>query len=213
MARLAIVDDHQIVREALSARLSGSGHEVVVESDRLDAVTDRDDIDLLLLDLDLGHAGIADHSVVADLVDRGVVVVVLSALGSSRQVRRMLAAGVSAVVSKNDEFADLCLAIDGALGGKRWMTEILARAVLDDRDPARPELSPKEIEALRLYASGMKLDSVARRMGIASSTAKQYIDRVRRKYEAVGHRARSRSELYSAAIDDGFIIRDDPDHS
>ena len=55
--------------------------------------------------------------------------------------------------------------------------------------------SDKELEALRLYACGLKLDSVARRMGMAPSTAKQYIDRVRDKYAQVGHPARAKADL------------------
>ncbi|UEA60756.1 response regulator [Gordonia otitidis] len=210
MARLALVDDHTLVREAVAARLTGWGHEVVMSGPDLDQVIARDDVDLVVLDLDLGVAGIADDAAVAAVVNRGVGVIVLSALASARHVRRMVGAGCCAVVSKQDELADLQSAVDAALVGDMWMTPTLARAFLEDRGAGRPELSRKEIEALRLYACGMKLDTVARRMGIAPSTAKQYIDRVRHKYEVLGHRARTRSELYSAAVDDGFIPRDGP---
>ncbi|WP_270484997.1 response regulator transcription factor [Gordonia sp. w5E2] len=213
MARLAIVDDHTLVREAVAARLSGWGHDVVLSTTDLNQAAARDDVDVMVLDLDLGAAGIADDEVVASVVSRGVAVIVLSALASARHVRRMVGAGCSAVVSKQDELDSLHSAVDAALTGEIWMTPTLARAVLSDRDAGRPDLSPKEIEALRLYACGMKLDSVARRMGIASSTAKQYIDRVRQKYEAQGHRARTRHELYCAAVDDGFLVRDGRDIS
>jgi DNA-binding NarL/FixJ family response regulator len=72
----------------------------------------------------------------------------------------------------------------------------------------RPKLSEQELLALRLYACGLKLDSVARRMGVASSTAKQYIDRVRDKYAQSGQRVRTKAELYAIAVADGFIARD-----
>ena len=45
-----------------------------------------------------------------------------------------------------------------------------------------PNLSIQELSALRLYASGLKLDSVARRMNVSPATAKEYLDRVRAKY-------------------------------
>lgn len=203
-----MVDDHVLVRQAVSAQMTNAGHTVVIETTCLADVADRTDIDLVLLDLDLGDKGIADDRVVAQLTGRGVAVIVLSALASPRHVRRMVAAGAAAVVAKNDDIDDLHDAVASALAGRRWTTPLIAQAIIDDRAAARPELSPKELEALRLYACGMKLDSVARRMGIASSTAKQYVDRVRGKYEAVGLRARTRSELYTAATDDGFIPRD-----
>ena len=209
-ARLAIVDDHRLVREAVSARMTGWGYRVVAEAEQLDEVVGRDDIDVVLLDLDLGAAGIADDAVVERLVGSGVGVVILSALASSRHVRRMIRAGSAAVVSKHDGLSDLHKAVEAALAGSTWMTPTLARAVLDDPDAQRPALSHRELEALRFYACGMKLDSVARRMGIAPSTAKQYIDRVRHKYELVGQHARTKTELYTAAVDDGFIVRDHP---
>ena len=69
----------------------------------------------------------------------------------------------------------------------------------------KPDLSPRELDALRLYASGLTLNSVARRMGISPHTAKEYIDRVRAKYSAVGRHARTRTELYAAATHDGLL--------
>ena len=206
MARLAVVDDHVLIRQSVSLQLRAAGHDVVVDTASFSEVCDRRDIDLVVLDLDLGSRGPADDKLVAELTTRGVAVVVLSALASARQVRRMVAAGVAAVVSKSDDLSDLQGAVTAALAGHRWTTPLIARALLDERGVARPALSPQELDALRLYASGLKLDTVARRMGVAPSTVKQYLDRVRGKYEAVGHRARSRSELFNAATDDGFIV-------
>jgi hypothetical protein len=45
-------------------------------------------------------------------------------------------------------------------------------------------------------------------MGVASSTAKQYIDRVRDKYAQGGQHVRTKSELYAMAVEDGFISPD-----
>ncbi|MEP9417195.1 hypothetical protein ABLE92_23045 [Gordonia sp. VNQ95] len=122
----------------------------------------------------------------------------------------MVTAGVAAVVSKTDAFDNLLEALDAAVSGRKWMTPTMARSVLDDRDATRPELSPREIEALRLYACGKKLGSVARRMGTAPSNAKRYADGDRRKCESVGFWARTRSELCAAATEDGHILRDAP---
>ena len=68
-----------------------------------------------------------------------------------------------------------------------------------------PDLSPRELDALRLYASGLKLSAVAHRMGISPHTAKEYLDRVRAKYSQVGRPARTRTELYAAATRDGLL--------
>lgn len=68
-----------------------------------------------------------------------------------------------------------------------------------------PSLSRQEREALGLYLSGLTMDAVARRMGIATCTAKQYIDRVRAKYDVAGQRVRTRHQLFLAAHRDGLL--------
>ncbi len=206
MAKIAVVDDHLLVRDAMARTMRDNGHLVTAVAN-LGEISADADIDLVLLDLDLGSAGLADEHEVAELGDRGVTVLVVSALGSPRHVRRMLQAGAIGVVAKSDSMADLCAAVDAALGGHTWMSPILAQALAVDHDADRPDLSNQELQALRLYACGLKLDSVARRMGVASSTAKQYVDRVREKYALAGHHARTKAELYAVAVEDGFISR------
>ncbi|CAN5128195.1 response regulator transcription factor [soil metagenome] len=205
MARIAVVDDHELVRDAIAGVLRELGHEVSTAG-TIDGIT-RDGLDLLLLDLDLAAGGLADEQTVAQLTRRGVAVLIVSALGSPRHIRRMLAAGVAGVVAKSDGIAELCAAVDAALVGEQWMSPVLAKALVIDHDADRPKLSDNELEALRLYACGLKLDSVARRMGVAPSTAKQYIDRVRDKYADVGHPVRTKTELYCAGVEDGFITK------
>ena len=66
-------------------------------------------------------------------------------------------------------------------------------------------LSDQERRAFVLYASGMTQDMVARRMGIASSTVKHYLDRVREKYQAAGLPVRTKIELHARARAEGLI--------
>jgi DNA-binding NarL/FixJ family response regulator len=66
-------------------------------------------------------------------------------------------------------------------------------------------LSSQEKKALTLYASGLTLEKVAAAMGLAPSTVKEYLDRVRDKYSAVGIQARTKTELYKQAVEDGLI--------
>lgn len=206
MAHLAIVDDHVLVRDSLARTMAEAGHRITTACTLAEFVPDPS-VDVILLDLDLGAAGLADDRFVTEMRDRGTPVLIVSALGSARQVRRMLQAGVVGVVGKSDSVKDLSDAVDAALRGERWMSPMLAQAIAVD-NVDRPKLSDQELLALRLYACGLKLDSVARRMGVASSTAKQYIDRVRDKYAQGGQTVRTKAELYAIAVQDGFIFRD-----
>jgi DNA-binding NarL/FixJ family response regulator len=207
VAHIGIVDDHVLVRDALARTMREAGHSVTAAT-TLAELTDETPLDVVLLDLDLGEAGLADEHDVARLHQRGTSVLVVSALGSPRHVRRMLRAGAVGVVAKHDSMDDLASAVDAALRGEPWMSPMLAQAIAVD-DVDRPNLSDQELLALRLYACGLKLDSVARRMGVANSTAKQYIDRVREKYARAGQNVRTKSELYAMAVEDGFVSRSD----
>ena len=207
MARIVVIDDHVLVRDALVSLLGDAGHQVTAMSSAAELTELEEPVEVALLDLDLGEAGLVGEQTVEQLRAAGTAVLIVSARGSPRHVRRMLIAGAMGVVAKSDSMADLTAAIDTVLRGEMWTTPVLAQAIVAD-DVDRPQLSDQELLALRLYACGLKLDSVARRMGIAPSTAKQYIDRVRDKYAATGQQVRTKSQLYATAVEDGFIVCD-----
>ncbi|MFJ6784751.1 hypothetical protein [Streptomyces yangpuensis] len=61
--------------------------------------------------------------------------------------------------------------------------------------PEVPHLAPKELRVLLAYASGLTLESAARRAGIAPNTAKYYLTRVKAKYLAVGRPTHTKIDL------------------
>ncbi|GAA2553323.1 response regulator transcription factor [Mycolicibacterium diernhoferi] len=208
MSHIAVVDDHVLVRDALVRMMREAGHTVTAADNLEELPTEGEQFDLVLLDLDLGGAGLVQEQHIIRLREHGAAVLIVSAAGSPRHVQRMLRAGALGVVAKSDSMDDLGAAVRAALSGRPWMSPMLAQAItLDQVD--RPVLSDQELLALQLYACGLKLDSVARRMGVASSTAKQYIDRVRDKYAKAGLTVRTKTELYTIGVEDGFISRDD----
>lgn len=201
---VAIIDDHALVRESLAAIcVEHSGAEIVYAGDDVSHLADiHPRPDVVLLDLDLGTARVTDAEAQA-IIERGSQVIVVSALGSPDTVRSMLDAGVSAFVSKRDTTSSLRAALDAVTRGEFWTSADLAAALL--RAPERPKLSEREEAALVLYASGLKMASVARRLGVRPSTAKEYIERVREKYAAVGRPAPTKVHLHSVAQEDGFF--------
>lgn len=70
------------------------------------------------------------------------------------------------------------------------------------------QLSPREREVLRLYAAGLPLKVVADRLGIAYSTAKENITRIRTKYVDVGRPAPTKIDLLRRAMEDGLVTED-----
>lgn len=66
-------------------------------------------------------------------------------------------------------------------------------------------MAPREAEAVRLYAAGLPLKSVARRMALSQETVKEYLLRARRKYAAAGRPAQTKTDLYRRAVEDGYL--------
>jgi two-component system, NarL family, nitrate/nitrite response regulator NarL len=130
---------------------------------------------------------------------------VLAASGQPVSVRAAMRAGALGYVLKNEETAQVRAAIKAVAAGEDWISPRLAYIFATDDAPDRPELSPQETRALRLYATGMPMKSVARRMTISEETAKQYVGRVREKYARAGRAASAKLGLYYRAVEDGHL--------
>ena len=114
-------------------------------------------------------------------------------------------AGTLGYVLKNEETSQIRAAIKAVAAGQDWISPRLAYIFATDDAPDRPGLSPQETRALRLYATGMAMKSVAKRMAISEETAKQYVGRVREKYARAGRAAPTKLDLYYRAVEDGHL--------
>lgn len=202
--RIAIIDDHELVREGLASLLAASPDLATIVysgDDPAQAATRGPDI--ALLDIDLGPGGMPVIAGIAALQSTGVRVLLISAYEESSQVRAALRAGALGFVPKRVSFDTLVEAVQTVARGELYLSIDLASILA--AAPEMPGLSPRELDALRLYASGLKLNVVANRMGISPHTAKEYLDRVRAKYAQVGRSARTRTQMYVEASRDGLL--------
>lgn len=199
---IAIVDDHELVREGLRALLHTAGQNIVYcGADTHDSLYAQPQVVLLDVDLGTNQAPIKDR--VLWCVDAGVHVLLISAFDDAANIRDGISAGALGFVPKRVSLEELAVALETVAQGELYLSADLATILSNAL--VRPDLSPRETDALSLYASGLTMNAVARRMGVSPHTAKEYIDRVRAKYSAVGRQARTRTELYAAATKDGVI--------
>lgn len=206
--RVAVIDDHVLVRDGLTAALRQDGFDVTyagVSPRALLAQEAPPDIDIVLLDLDLGTDGSATPADVRGMVERGWRVVIVSAMANPDRVRLFLKEDVAAFVPKWEPHEILVYAIVAAAGGADLTSREVAGIIAADDDPQRVPLSEQELRALQLYASGLKMISVARQMNVSVYTAKEYISRVRAKYAAAGRPAQTKTALYREAMRDHLL--------
>jgi DNA-binding NarL/FixJ family response regulator len=205
--RLAVVDDHELVREGLVALLSKSEQPPVDVTysgfDISHAIESNPDIALLDVDLGAGSDPVVEN--ITRFVDAQIAVLLISSSEEAMSIKNGLNAGALGFVPKRVSYHILIEALKQVNEGEIFLSVDLAAILTATTD--KPDLSPRELDALRLYASGLTLNAVARQMRISPHTAKEYLDRVRNKYGQIGREARTRTELYVAAQDDGLLQR------
>jgi len=206
-----VVDDHLLVREGVVRTISEQPDMTVVWAGQ-----SPDEVLLIdppprvvLLDLDLGGRIAAPGDVEAILKRGDCDVIVMSALADPALGRVMLAAGSAGICAKRDSTDSLLAGIRAVVAGDTWTSPTVARILLAESGPQRPQLSSQELRLVRDYAAGMPLPAVAEKMHISVDTAAGYLKRVRAKYDAIGRDARSKSGLYREALRDGLLSLDE----
>jgi len=206
---IAAVDDHPVILDGVA------GWVVVAEGD-MRVVGTAATVDALLagpgrhahvvlLDLDLGDGTTVERNVAA-IRAAGPAVLVLSASDKPLAVRAAMRAGALGYAVKSELTRQIQAAIREVAAGSGWISPRLAYIFATDDAADKPALSHQERRALQLYATGMPMKSVARKMTISDETVKQYLGRVREKYERAGRSARTKLELYHRAVEDGHLL-------
>ncbi len=212
MTHVAFIDDHESVRlgvEAACAR-ADPGTQIMFSGatvteylgwrDRAGAAP----ADVVVLDLTLGDGTTVTENV-GRLIGDGSSVIIYSVADRPAAVREALAAGAAGVISKSSPIEDVVSAIATVARGEMLSNAEWASAVEGDREFATAQLSAREREVLKLYAAGLPLKIVADRLGIAFSTAKENIARIRMKYTEVGRPAPTKVDLHRRALEDGIL--------
>ena len=187
MIRVALVDDHRLVRVGIGSVLATADDIAVVAEaeDGAQALTelDKTPVDVVLMDLSMpvldGVA--ATRQLLAR--DPAARVVVLSSFTDSARVRDAIAAGAVGYVLKDCTPAELLAAVRSAAAGHAPLDPRVAAALLPDRGAAAGAqlLSERETEVLRLAAQGLANKQIASKLGIAERTVKVHLGNVFRR--------------------------------
>lgn len=210
MIRVAIAEDHAMVREGLSRLLAQSGKvEVVGEaSDGAEAVAlvEREKPDVILLDITMPKKdGIEATGDIAAL-DVDTKVLILSMHSDQQYVLRTFRAGAHGFIGKQAVLEDLIDAIETVHNGERYLPKELEAVFADnylakklDRSPAEI-LSRREFQVLNFLASGMTNREIAGRLEISVKTVDTHRGHVLKKLNL-----RNNSDITRFAIQHGFI--------
>jgi DNA-binding NarL/FixJ family response regulator len=206
--KLAILEDHALVREALAIRLHRALPDVTLVYQGSSLAKCRNTVvqkgcDCIILDLDLGDGQSAESNIAA-MVRTEVPVLVVSALASPAIIRTAFSFGVYGYISKSSEPEEITEAVLAALSGETYTSSEAAAAIMSQVTTS-VSLSEQERRAMVLYASGMKMRAVASTMGVTEGTAKEYIKRLRAKYDKAGTPLSTKTDIYRMAVAEGLM--------
>ena len=204
---ILILEDHPIVLDAIKRRIEIElvGSHISYAGDSLPEALlslNHSIPACAVVDLDLGD-GRTPVEIVSQLSSRGVPILVMSALGEASIVKSVLSAGARGYFTKTAALDQLLTALQTVLGGGTYLSPQVA-GVLSAQEP-NFKFSDREKTALVLYTSGLTMDDVGKRMGVATSTASEYIDRVRAKLRAEGKTAKTKIDLLRLAQEYGLV--------
>ena len=207
-ASFVVLEDHPLYREGLVNYLNKEFPKSQIAYEGADFlevknIVEKTKPDLAIVDLHLGD-GRPPGEIVALFSANRIPVLVISALNNFESVKSAFSMGAIGFVSKDSRTEELGKAIKSVLRGDEWISPTLSSA-LSAKQSATDQLSAQEKKAIILYASGLKLELVARRMNVAPSTVKQYIDRAKSKFQASGIDVRTKTQMYKVLRDEGII--------
>lgn len=193
MIRVAIVDDHPVVREGTAALLAAQPDLTVVGTaatlDEAEGLLDPERVDVVLLDVRMGT-----KSGLELLQGRSLrpAIVVLTAYDYPQYTAAALRLGAAGFVLKTAPISELLAAIRTAADGR------LAFARRPSRDD--PPLTSRELEVVRLVVEGRSNGEIAHALAIAPKTVETHLRRIFERYGA-----QSRTELATRALREGWL--------
>jgi two-component system, NarL family, nitrate/nitrite response regulator NarL len=204
--RLLVIDDHTLFRESVARLLEGEpGFEVVADcgsvADGLRFIKSPGDVDVVLLDLDLGQesgADFLDH--IQGTRFEGKVLLVTAGVNDG-DVPGLIRKGVAGIFLKHGSPASLIQGIRDTMDGKVLFEQDLLRRALEQvgpnaPDPAHAKLTDRERQVLSFVFEGLANKQIADRLQISETAVKASLQQL---FGKTG--VRTRSQLVRVALE------------
>jgi DNA-binding NarL/FixJ family response regulator len=184
--RILAVDDHPLLREGIAALVNAEcDMKLVAEASNGQEAVERFRLhrpDVTLMDLQMpGFNGIESIIKIQSEFPNARIIVLTTYTGDV-QVLRALKAGARAYILKGHVHRELLDTIRAVHAGKKRIPPEVAAELADHA--AEDQLSPREIEVLRLIASGNANKLIADQLSISEETVKSHVTNILSKLGA-----------------------------
>jgi len=209
---LVAIDDHPLILMGIAAALTQQAAGI----DWLGSASSRAQLNALVVslaappDIVLYDLHLSDDSDPAEGIAwaaaLGIRPIVLTSEIRPVPIRSAVAAGARGVILKADPVERMVEVIRTAYAGDFAVSGDLAFVLAND-EVMVPRLAPRELQALRLLASGVPRKAIGHQMDpqVELSTVVTYFNRICKKYQELGREVRSPFEAIHAASADGYL--------
>jgi DNA-binding NarL/FixJ family response regulator len=206
--RLLLVDDHMVVRNGIRLMLSNV-EDIVVRGEADSArealrLVQSQEFDVALVDI-----GLPDRSgidLIRMLHDRspGLAILVLSMYSEKIYAARAFKQGAAGYLDKHSNTAEMVAAIRKVAAGGKYvspaMMETFAGMLGDGVEVSHAALSDRELEVLKLLASGHSLTKIGENLHLSPNTVSTYRARILKKMHM-----ESNAELTRYALENNLL--------
>jgi len=206
--RILLVDDHAILRNGLADMLRREQSVEVVgatasAAEALDTL-EREYVDVVLTDLRMPD--MSGNQLTAQVRKRfpGVKVGVLTTYHSDEDVFQATKSGAMAYILKSATVEDILEAIHNMRCGGTWFPSRISKQLMQRL--SRTELSAREMEVLRLAATGLRNREIGLELGISENTVRNHMVNLMDKMGTT-----YRAEAIAMGIRQGIVRLNDED--
>jgi two-component system invasion response regulator UvrY len=210
MIRIAIVDDHAIVRAGLRQFFSDhSDLSVVAEAangvEAL-AIVRAGGVDVVVMDISMGEQGGVDALLAIKARAPDLPVLMLSSMPETHYATALLQQGASGYLNKDCDPEQIIEAIRTVAQGRKYISNAVAQCLAQAlaggglEKPLHQQLSQRELQVFLRLAGGEAVGEIATHMSLSAKTVSTYRARIMEKLNLA-----SNSDLTYYALKNGLI--------
>lgn len=209
MIRIAIVDDHALVRAGLRQFFADEVDlrvtaEAASGREALDIVR-KGDVDVVLLDIGMPDVSGVDALAATRARAPELPVLILSGYAEAHYATTLLRLGASGYLNKDCDPEDIVRAVRTVARGRKFITPAVAEQLADSlggagERPLHEQLSERELQVFLRLAQGQTIGHLADSLCLSVKTVSTYRGRVMEKMHLASH-----SDLTYYALKNGLI--------
>jgi len=204
MINLVIVDDHDIVRAGLKRLLENQENiEVVGDFGTGEIAYEfirKNNVDVVIMDLSMpGKGGIESTRQIKKQFPK-INILILSMHDNPTMAKKVMDAGATGYILKNDIADDLINAIYCVNKSEIIFSRTIEKSLESSNESILNKLPDKELEILSALAKGNDLKNIANDINISYKTAANYQTSIKQKLKL-----KTSMDLYRIAKDNGLV--------